>query len=84
MQHAFKTPTLRNADLRPPFMHDGSEHSLECVIAFYDRGGDEKRPSLATEITPLHLTGAEMNDLAAFLRTLDSSDNPVTVPVLPH
>ena len=84
MQYAFKTPTLRNADLRTPLMHDGSEQNLECVVAFYDRGGDEKRPSLAPEITPLHLSGEEFKDLVAFLRTLNSSDNAVTIPNLPH
>jgi cytochrome c peroxidase len=84
MQFAFKTPTLRNADLRAPFMHDGSEDSLDRVIAFYDRGGDDKRPSLAPEIVPLHLSDEEKNDLLAFLATLTSPDLPVEIPFLPR
>jgi cytochrome c peroxidase len=84
MQFAFKTPTLRNADLRAPFMHDGSEETLESVVAFYDRGGDEKRPSLSEEIIPLHLTDVEKSDLMTFLKTLTSSDNPVEIPLLPR
>jgi cytochrome c peroxidase len=84
MQYAFKTPTLRNADLRSPYMHDGSEYNLYCVIAFYDRGGDAKRPSLAPEITPLHLTVNETEDLVVFLKTLTGADKPVEVPILPR
>ena len=43
MQHAFKTPTLRNAKLRAPYMHDGSELSMKSVIDFYDAGGKAQR-----------------------------------------
>jgi cytochrome c peroxidase len=32
MQHAFKTPTLRNVDHRAPYMHDGSVATLREVI----------------------------------------------------
>ena len=35
VQHAFKTPTLRNIEARAPYMHDGSEPTLEAVIDFY-------------------------------------------------
>ncbi len=44
MQHAFKTPGLRNAARRAAFMHDGSESSLKSVIEFYDQGGMCMRP----------------------------------------
>lgn len=84
MQFAFKTPTLRNADRRGPFMHDGSEQSLEDVVEYYDRGGSVKRPSLAPEITPLHLTKGEKKDLIDFLKTLTSIDKPTVVPLFPR
>jgi cytochrome c peroxidase len=84
MQHAFKTPTLRNADRRGPYMHNGSEGSLEDVIELYDRGGREQRLSLAPEIVPLHLTAQEKSDLIAFLKTLTSDDPPVEIPRLPR
>ena len=84
MQFAFKTPTLRNADRRAPFMHDGSEENLDCVVAFYDRGGDAHRPSLDPEIAPLHLTSQEVTDLLSFLKTLTSRDKTVDVPQLPR
>lgn len=84
VQYAFKTPTLRNVDQRAPYMHDGSEATLAAVIDLYDRGGRAKRPSLAQEIKPLGLTTTEKRALVAFLRTLTSRDEPVTVPTLPR
>jgi cytochrome c peroxidase len=84
MQFAFKTPTLRNADQRAPFMHDGSEQRLEDVVEYYDRGGNVKRPSLAPEIVPLHLSTREKRDLVDFLRTLTSVEKPTEVPLFPR
>ncbi len=66
---AFKTPTLREAARRAPFMHDGSLATIEDVIEYYDRGG-KANPNLDPEIHPLHLTAAEKTELAAFLRAL--------------
>jgi cytochrome c peroxidase len=37
---AFKTPTLRGLLSTAPYMHDGSETTLEKVVAFYDKGGN--------------------------------------------
>jgi cytochrome c peroxidase len=84
MQFAFKTPTLREVELRSPYMHDGSESNLDHVISFYDRGGDDKRASLAPEVTPLHLTVGEKQDLLEFLKTLTGPAAPVTIPALPR
>lgn len=66
---AFKTPTLRDVARRPPYMHDGSEKTLEDVVAFYNKGGI-KNPWLSGEIRPLTLTAQEQADLVAFLRSL--------------
>jgi cytochrome c peroxidase len=84
MQHAFKTPTLRNSDRRGPYMHNGSEPSLEEVIELYDQGGRNKRASLADEIVPLHLTIRDKADLLAFLRGLTSDDKPIEIPTFPR
>lgn len=73
MQHAFKTPTLRNATLRAPFLHNGSEPTLEAVIDFCDRGGRAQRVSLSPEVQPLHLSEQEKKDLVEFIGTLTSS-----------
>ncbi|OFZ29544.1 MAG: hypothetical protein A2622_07085 [Bdellovibrionales bacterium RIFCSPHIGHO2_01_FULL_40_29] len=83
-QHAFKTPGLRSIALRSPYMHNGSEKTLDDVIDFYDRGGDVKRESLAGEIKPLSLTASEKMDLKEFLLTLTGDDKPVTLPILPR
>lgn len=84
VRHAFKTPTLRNVAHRGPYMHDGSERSLEQVVAFYNRGGDVRRSSTALHVKALNLTAREMDDLCDFLRTLTGRDRPVDVPVLPN
>ena len=84
MQHAFKTPSLRNVERRAPYMHDGSENTLEDVIELYQTGGRVKRPSLSAEIKPLNLADQEKRDLIAFLQTLTSADRPTEIPALPR
>jgi cytochrome c peroxidase len=84
MQHAFKTPTLRNVDRRYPYMHNGSEKTLEDTIELYDLGGRVKRPNLSPLIKALGLTQEEKTDLAAFLRTLTSFDERTEIPALPR
>jgi cytochrome c peroxidase len=83
LQYAFKTPTLRDAPRRAPYMHDGSLPSLPKVIELYDRGGI-KRPSRADEIHPLGLSAREKADLVAFLHTLNGEPQPFPVPALPR
>ena len=65
----FKTPTLRNVTQTAPYMHDGSEETLEAVIDFYDKGGIGN-PNLSKEIKPLNLTPQDKRDLLAFLEAL--------------
>jgi cytochrome c peroxidase len=84
LEHAFKTPTLRNVDRRGPYMHNGSEHSLADVIEAYDEGGRVKRPSLSEEIRSLALADGEKRDLLAFMATLTSDDPLPTIPALPR
>ncbi|MGV3601649.1 MAG: cytochrome-c peroxidase [Dyadobacter fermentans] len=73
-QRAFKTPTVRNAAVTAPYMHNGAFASLEKVIDFYDRGGgaglglDVPHQTLAAE--PLNLTDQEKSDIIAFLEAL--------------
>jgi len=84
MDHAFKTPTLRDVARRAPYMHDGSEGTLEQVIELYDKGGRVRRPGLATEVHPLKLTAQDKRDLIDFMLTLSSPAQPVVVPSLPR
>jgi cytochrome c peroxidase len=82
LQHAFKTPTLRNVAERAPYMHDGSIATLHDVVVHYDTGFVE-RASLSPEIHRLGLSEQEVQDVVAFLDTLTSRDDPVAVPRLP-
>ncbi|NUM79729.1 hypothetical protein HUU42_02905 [bacterium] len=75
MQHAFKTPGLRDVANRSFFMHDGSSSSLEDIIALYNEGGRAKDRKVDPEIKPLGLTKAESEDLVAFLKALSGKVN---------
>ena len=69
---AFKTPTLREVTRTAPYMHDGSIATLEDVIEFYDRGGNEN-PYLDDQLRRLNLTVEEKAELVAFLRSLSGT-----------
>src|SRR5246127_915626 len=83
MQHAFKTPSLREIAHRAPYMHDGSLATLEQVVDHYDGGGVD-RASRSDLMHPLGLTAQEKSDLVAFIKTLDSPLTPTAAPVLPR
>jgi cytochrome c peroxidase len=82
LKYAFKTPTLRNIDLRAPYMHDGSVRTLRDVLIHYN-AGFAQRASLSPDMRRLGLTEQDINDLLAFLHTLTSQDDVIAVPVLP-
>jgi cytochrome c peroxidase len=66
---AFRTPGLRNAELRSPLMHNGRFNTLEEVVEFYNRGGDFPGPNVSQSlIRPLNLTEQQKASLAAFMR----------------
>lgn len=69
---AFKTPSLREVALTPPFMHDGSLATLEDVIEYYDKGGT-RNENLDADVRELHLSADERLALAAFLRALSGT-----------
>lgn len=68
---AFKTPSLRGAAGRPPYMHAGQIRTLTDVVAHYSTAPES--PSGHTELRPLNLSETERRQLIAFLTTL----NPV-------
>jgi cytochrome c peroxidase len=66
---AFKTPTLRGAAARGPYMHAGQFTTLAQVVQHYSTA-----PAAAVGtsiITPANLTDEEMQQLIAFLNTLE-------------
>jgi cytochrome c peroxidase len=76
---AFKTPTLRNTAVTPPYMHDGSLATLKDVIVHYNNGGvtkegDPVNDFLSGGIRPLNLTEQEIDDLVSFMEALTSPE----------
>ena len=73
----FKVPSLRNAELTAPYMHDGSLATLRDVVRHYSEL-DEDRLHQDGEalLKPLRLSAGESEDLVAFLRTLTSRSFP--------
>lgn len=77
----FKTPTIRNAALTAPYMHNGVYTTLEQVMEFYNLGGggglgfDLQHQTLPFD--KLNLTDSELKALVAYVKTL-SDDNVIT------
>jgi len=69
MQFAFKTPSLRNVAIRPPYMHDGSLESLMAVLEHY-QSGLRPRPSLSPRIRTLDLSAQDKVNVIEFLKSL--------------
>lgn len=67
---AFRTPALRDVSKHAPYMHDGSLETLRDVVEFYNRGGNPN-PWRTPRLAALGLTAEEVDDLVAFLRSLD-------------
>jgi cytochrome c peroxidase len=74
---AFKVPTLRNAAVTAPYMHNGAYATLDQVMDFYEHGGGAGLGAhLSNSTLPstrLHLTAAERSAVIAFLRALTDS-----------
>jgi cytochrome c peroxidase len=74
-KYAFKTTTLRNLSKTAPYMHNGVYKTLAEVLDFYNRGGGAgigitlDNQTLSPD--PLNLTKKEIQDIIAFLKTLD-------------
>jgi cytochrome c peroxidase len=75
-EHAFKTPSLREAGRRAPYMHDGSLAALDDVVRHY-AGGITERPTLPRDLKrALTLSASEQAALVAFLGALTSEGDP--------
>ncbi len=77
----FRAPSLRNAAVTAPYMHDGSVATLEEVVEIYSRGGrkidtgpdagdGQMSPVKSDLIVRIDLSPEEKADLVAFLRCL--------------
>ena len=79
----FRVPTLRNAALTPPYLHNGVFKTLYQVVAFYNTRdvGPWPSPEVAEnvndeELGDLGLTNQEIEDIVAFLMTLSDGWKP--------
>ena len=80
---AFKTPTVRNVALSAPYMHDGSQETLEEVVEWYAKGGHEN-PYLSDKIKKLELSDQDKKDLVTFMEALTGPFPPIEEGRLPQ
>ena len=71
----FKTPGLRDLGHSDPYMHDGAFDTLEDAVAFYLGASAQQRAGALRngdpELAEIQLSGADVQALAAFLRSLN-------------
>jgi len=84
----FRTEKLRESKHTAPYMHNGVFSTLEEVVEFYDKGGEEPGKFKGVKdplMKPLELTADEKKALVAFLEALSSPETPFKDinPVLP-
>ena len=74
MKGAWRTPSLRNVALTPPYMHNGVYQTLEQVLDFYNKGGGAGLglavPNQTLAADRLNLSKAEQQAIIAFIKSL--------------
>ncbi|MCO6455702.1 MAG: c-type cytochrome [Pirellulaceae bacterium] len=80
---AFKTPTVRNVVHSAPYMHDGSQKTLEEVVEWYNKGG-HPNPHLSKDVKKLELTDQDKKDLVEFMKALTGDFPKVETGRLPQ
>lgn len=80
---AFKTPTVRNVAHSGPYMHDGSQKTLEEVVEWYAKGGHPNK-YLSADIRKLDLTKQDKADLVAYMKALTGPFPKVEAERLPQ
>jgi cytochrome c peroxidase len=80
----FRTPTLRNATLTGPYMHNGMMESIKDVVEYMNEGvsGNDNVTAdmLATDMAPLGLTEKEIDQIVAFIESLTDENFDQVVP----
>lgn len=84
LRGAFKTPTVRNAALTAPYMHNGVFGTLPEVVEFYSQGGGAGLGlPILNQTLPfdnLNLSAQEKQDLVAFMETLTDTSGSYAAP----
>lgn len=77
-KHFFKTPTVRNAGVTAPYMHNGVYANLQEVMNFYNIGGAAglgiENDYQTLPFDNLSLTTEEVKALIAFTKTLTDTE----------
>lgn len=90
----FSTPSLRNVGKTGPWMHNGFFPNLRGVLNLYNSGmprakrnenqrDDPLFPETSPLLKPLKLDATQLEDLEAFLRSLDEPSVRVLTPPFP-
>lgn len=93
----FRIPSLREVYRTGPYFHNGSMSTLEEVIQFYSKGNPEHSHKRSTVyegkilrseksgmVRMLDLSEKEISQLEAFLKTLSSKTEKISIPELPQ
>jgi cytochrome c peroxidase len=80
---AFKTPTIRNIALTGPYMHDGSQKTLDDVVEWYAKGG-HPNPHLSDKVKKLELSDQDKKDLVEFMKACTGDFPTVQTGRLPE
>lgn len=74
---AWRTPGLRDAGATAPYMHNGSLATLRDVVQHYSALPEDRIHADGERLLrALNLSAAEIDDLLAFLQSLDSPPQP--------
>jgi cytochrome c peroxidase len=80
---SFKVPTVRNAALTAPYMHNGIYQTLDQVVDFYNHGAGNKfgfKIFLSILSDSLNLCQTEKKDLISFVHALTDTSGTSTRP----
>jgi cytochrome c peroxidase len=80
---AFKTPTLRDIARTAPYFHNGQAATLREAIRYMASGGLENEWLDRTNLKPVELSEAEIDDLVAFFEALSCDSSTIRAPQLP-
>ncbi len=80
----FRTPPLRNVELRAPYFHNGGKQTLAEVVAFYNGGGDFQNPDAGPGTPPLNLPAGAQANLVLFLEALTDERVRNALPPFDH
>lgn len=89
-RYAFKTTSVRNAELTAPYMHNGVYKTLDEVMRFYNVGGGKgigiELEHQTLPFDSLGLSKQEIQDVIAFVRSLTDTtgltSRPLALPTL--